>query len=107
MKYGRSSFDAIISAFPNLVSSSDGYFVLTADGMTSLKISSDYNAGQDDVVMETPLEPFVRAGLDASRLPEGFRAEGGRLYLAADYGDGTGTNDKARAALFEAVKADA
>lgn len=40
-------------------------------------------------------------------MPAGFRAEGGRLYLAADYGDGTGTNDRARAELFEAVKADA
>jgi len=106
LKYGRSSFDAIISAFPNLVSSSEGYFVLTADGMTSLKVSSDYHAGQDDIVLETPLEPFVRAGLDASRLPEGFRAEGDRLYLTTDYGDGAGTHDNVRDSLFEAVKAD-
>jgi hypothetical protein len=58
-------------------------------------------------MLKTPLGPFVCAGLDASRLPAGLRAEGGRLYLAADYGDGTGTNDRVRAALFEAVKADA
>jgi len=106
LQYGRISFDAIISAFPNLVSSSDGYFVLTADGTTSLKISSDYKAGQDDIVLETPLEPFVRAGLDASRLTEGLKAEGGMLYLATDYGDGTGKSDNVRDALFEAVKAD-
>lgn len=106
LKYGRSSFEAITDAFPDLVSSSDGYFTLTADGMTSLKVSSDFKAGRDDIVLETPIEPFVKAGLDASRLPEGFGAEGGRLYLTTDYGDGTGTHDNVRDALFEAIKAD-
>jgi hypothetical protein len=106
LKYSQESFDAITNAFPDLVSTSDGYSVLTVDGTTSLKASNDFKAGKDDILIETPLEPFTKAGLDVSKLPGGFEAEGGRLYLTTDYGDGTGSKDNLRDSLFEAVKAD-
>lgn len=105
LKYSQSSLDEITKAFPDLISYSDGYSVLTVDGMTSLKTSNDFNAGKDDILFETPLAPFVRAGLDVSNLPEGYKAEGDGFYLTTDYG-AAGKKDNVLGSLFEAVKTD-
>lgn len=87
------SLDAIVSANPALVSAPTAdipYFALSVDGATKLLVSNDYSLSTEDVLFETPLKPFVDAGLDVSKLPANYRADAENLYLTADYGSGKG-----------------
>lgn len=109
LKYSPTSLNNITKAFPTLVNNdtSDNYYKLTADGITTLKVSKDFKTtGKEDILIETPLKPFTDAGLDAAKLGEGYKAEGDTFYLTGDYGDGTGTKGTITDALFEAVKYD-
>jgi len=110
LKYSPQSLDAITKAFPDIVKPADmetHYAPLTVDGETSLIVSHDYSkTGKDDIMIETPLKPFADAGLDVSKLPEGYKVENDKFYLTSDYGNGTGLKDNMRDSLFDAVKAD-
>ena len=110
LKYSPGSLDAITTAFPKLIKDNtliDHYYYLTVDGAATLKISHDYDlTGKEDIVMETALKPFTDAGLDVSKLPDGYRVDGDKFLLTADYGKGTGMKDNVRDSLFEAVKYD-
>lgn len=110
LKYSPASLDQIVEKFPNLVTDitqDDHYYTLSADNETLLKISNDYSlTGQEDLVIQTPLKPFVDAGLDPARLGAGYRADDNSLYLVADFGAGTGKQSTITTALFESVKAD-
>jgi hypothetical protein len=110
LKYSPGSFDTILKAFPNLVKDNttvDHYYYLTVDGAATLKISHDYDlTGKEDIVMETALKPFTDAGLDVTKLGDGYRVDGDKFLLTADYGKGTGMKDTVGDSLFEAVKAD-
>jgi hypothetical protein len=109
LKYSPSSMDKIVEKFPTLVTDNtkiDHYFTLSADGETLLKVSSDFSlTGAEDVVIQTPLKPFVDAGLDPAKLGAGYRADETSLYLVADFGAGTGAQSTITNALFESVKA--
>lgn len=109
LKYAPGSLDAVTDADPDLLGGGggDGYFALTADGVTRLRVSRDFRAsGQEDVLLETPIQPFLDAGLDPSALGAGYAVEGPTLVLTGDYGDGTGATASFREALFQAVSAD-
>jgi len=110
LKYSPDSFKTIVEKYPNLVTDNtltDHYYYLTIDGETTLKISHDYDlTGTDDIVMETPLKPFVDAGLDVSKLGEGYKVADDMFYLTADYGKGSGMKDNITDSLFESVKYD-
>ncbi len=110
LKYSPGSFDTIVKTFPELVTDNtlkDHYYYLSVDGETTLKISHDYDlTGGDDLVIQTPIAPFISAGLDVTKLGEGYKADGTTLYLTADYGKGTGMKNTATDSLFESVKAD-
>jgi hypothetical protein len=85
----------------------DHYYYLTVDGETTLKISHDYElTGSDDIMLETPLQPFIDAGLDVSKLGNGYKVSDHMLYLTADYGNGDGMTDTITDSLFESVKPD-
>ena len=109
LNYSPSSMDKIVEKFPTLVTDNtkiDHYFTLSADGETLLKVSSDFSlTGAEDVVIQTPLKPFVDAGLDPAKLGAGYRADETSLYLVADFGAGTGAQSTITNALFESVKA--
>ena len=105
LKYSRESLNKLTNQFPNVVSETEKTISISADGETVLNISKDYSAGQDDIVMATPLQPFVDAGLDVAKLPEGFRADGGTLYLTTDFGDEEGEAATVADALFSAADA--
>lgn len=109
-KYSPKSFDTIASEFPELVTDntlSNHYYDLTVDGETTLMISHDYDlTGSEDIVIKTPLAPFVAAGLDTTKLTEGYKADATMFYLTVDYGKGTGMKDTVTDSLFESVKAD-
>ena len=109
LNYSPSSMDKIVEKFPTLVTDNtkiDHYFTLSADGETLLKVSSDFSlTGAEDVVIQTPLKPFVDAGLDPAKLGAGYRADETSLYLVADFGAGTGAQSTITNALFESVTA--
>ncbi|MEN6637138.1 MAG: hypothetical protein ABFC56_14895, partial [Clostridiaceae bacterium] len=72
LKYSPASLDQIVEKFQNLVTDTtqdDHYYTLSADNETLLKISNDYSlTGKEDLVIQTPLKPFVDAGLDPAKL---------------------------------------
>lgn len=110
LKYSPGSFEDIISKYPNLITDNtktDHYYYLTADNETTLKISHDYDlTGADDIMIETPLKPFTDAGLDVSKLGDGYKASNNMFYLTADYEKGTGMKESVTDSLFESVKYD-
>jgi len=110
LKYSPGSFEDIVTSDPDLVTDNtetDHYYVLTVDGETSLKISNDYElTGSNDIILETPLKPFTDAGLDVSKLGDGYQVTDDTLCLTADYGSGTGTKDTVTDALFESAAYD-
>ena len=110
LKYSPASLDTIVEKFPSIVTDStqtDHYFNLSADGETTLKVSHDFSlTGTEDVVIQTPLKPFLDAGLDPSKLGAGYRTDDTSLYLVADFGAGSGEQNTLTKALFESVKAD-
>jgi hypothetical protein len=109
LKYSPDSLKKIVDKYPELVTdvtAADGYYSLSADGETALLVSRDYKAtGAEDILLETPLQPFIDAGLEPSKLGEGYKAEGGTFYLTADYGS-SGKADDFTDALFKSVKAE-
>lgn len=109
-KYSPDSFKTIADKYPNIITDNtltDHYYYLTIDSETTIKISHDYSlTGTDDIMLQTPLKPFVDAGLDTSKLGEGYKVADDKLYLTADYGKGSGMKDTVIDSLFESVKYD-
>ena len=110
LKYSPSSLDKIVEKFPTLVTDNtetDHYFYLSVDGETALKVSHEFDmTGVEDVVIQTPLKPFVDAGLDPAALGTVYRTDETSLFLVADFGAGSGEKDSITASIFESVKAD-
>ncbi len=110
LKYSPDSFENIVDKYPDLVTDNtltDHYYYLTVDGETTVKISHDYElTGADDIMIETPLRPFVDAGLDVSKLGDGYKVVDDMFYLTAEYGNGTGMKDAVTDSLFESVTSD-
>lgn len=110
LKYAPGSFQKIVDKYPNLITdktTEEHYYYFTIDGETTLKISHDYDlTGTEDIVIATPLKPFVDAGLDVTKLTSGYRADADTFYLTVDDGNGTGMKKTVKDSLFESVKAD-
>ena len=58
------------------------------------------------MLFETPLKPFVDAGLDVSKLPANYRADGDNLLLVADFGSVAKEQSSLTDALFSAATFD-
>lgn len=109
LKYSQKSFEDIVTAFPELSSQAepDDYYTLTVDGETKLEISKNYsNSGSEDIRLATPLKPFADAGLDVSKLGDGYKTDETQFYLARDFGSGSSKASAVNQALFESVKYD-
>jgi hypothetical protein len=110
LKYSPGSLDAIQQAAPQIITDNtltDHYYYITIDGETTLKVSHDYSlTGNEDIVFETSLKAFTDAGLDVSKLGNGYKTDGDKFYLTAGYGSGTGMKDTLTDSMFEAVKYD-
>lgn len=107
LKYSPGSLDAITAAYPSLVTDktqTDNYYYITVDSETTLKVSRDYSlTGNEDIIIKTPLKPFLDAGLEVNKLGDGYRTDDTMFYLTADYGNGTGTKDTLTESVFESV----
>lgn len=89
----KKSFKSITEAIPDQISSAedDTSWVLTApDGMAKFIFSKDFSKSEKDVMLEIDAKPFLDAGLDASKLPEGI-LDGEVIRVGADLGDDTVT----------------
>lgn len=105
-KFSRESFEDIAENYPAVIGQTDTGYTVSSDGKTMLRISADFSAGTDDIVVITPLAPFINAGLDVSRLGDGLGADDESLYMTTDFGSKSGKADTAADALFAAVDAD-
>lgn len=107
LKYSQESFGNIMKAYPTLVTETkDNYYSLTVDKETLLKVSRDYSASEEDIVLSTPIQPFIKAGLDVAKLGKGYKTDDANLYLVTDFGKGSGAKSTVEQALFESVTAD-
>ena len=109
LKYSPSSLNKILEKYPALVTDStqsDRSFSLSVDGETLLNVSRDFSLSEvEDVAIQTPLKPFVDAGLDPAKLSAGYRTDENSLFVIADFGAGSGAQSAFTTALFESVKA--
>ena len=105
-KYSKTSFAAIVGAYPNLVQDEGNAYGISVDGDTRLVVSKDFGASEDDITMDVALAPFTAAGLDPAKLGVGYRVAGDRLELTADYGTGSGARGTVTDALEAAADAE-
>lgn len=106
-KYSKQSFSDLLKADPSLVLEGKKHdYILTVDGKTRLTVSRDYSKSEEDLVLSTPIQPFLDAGLDVAKLGKPYQADGTTLSLVTDFGKGTGEKNSPEQALFESVTAD-
>ena len=110
LKYSQDSFNQIAGDYPTMVTDNtltDHYYYVTVDGVTTLKISHDYElTGTDDIMIETPLAPFLAAGLAIEKLGTGYKVTDDMLLITSDYENGTGMKDTITDSLFQSVAYD-
>ncbi len=83
------SFEAVLNAEGDLVTEAadfDGWSLEAPDKTTRLIISSDYSKTSEDIILETDAAPFLDAGLDTSKLPEGMYT-GDKIVVGINLGD--------------------
>ena len=83
-----SSFESVINELPIEADSEDSSWILTApDNSAKFLWSKDFSSTTDyDVKLELDPQPFINAGLDISKLPEGA-IYGDKIILGTDLSD--------------------
>ena len=83
-----SSFESVINELPIEADSEDSSWILTApDNSAKFFWSMDFSSTTDyDVKLELNSQPFINAGLDISKLPEGA-IYGDKIILGTDLSD--------------------
>lgn len=89
-KASVASFEAVIQAAGDniIADEQNGGWALTApDGTARFIWSLDFSKTSEyDVMLETEAQPFIDAGLDVSKLPEGMISDG-KLIVGTNLGD--------------------
>ncbi len=84
------SFEAVVASLGDKVTEDTefgGYSLLAPDGTARFLWSSDYSkTNSNDVQLVIDAQPFIDAGLDTAKLPEGMLA-GDKLILGTELGD--------------------
>ena len=83
-----SSFESVINELPIEADSEDSSWIITApDNSAKFFWSMDFSSTTDyDVKLELNSQPFINAGLDISKLPEGV-INGDKIILGTDLSD--------------------
>ena len=84
------SFEALSQSI-EWKSEEDKFTLVAPDQSVSLAINKSF-ASENDVVMSVDAAPFVAAGLDVSKLPEGLYVDGRLNYVTSIEGTTTYTN---------------
>jgi hypothetical protein len=87
------SFAALLAAVKDHAQPTDTGYAITSPAGTERFLFGD------KVAMELELAPFVNAGLDAAKLPDGYAADGDKLIISA--ANAGYTREATAAALFE------
>lgn len=85
---GLKSFEAL-AAVPalNTQVNADGYVTLTAPNGESVSLTTKPEASDKDLLLTLDLAPFVAAGLDITKLPEGYSTNDNQLIIASEFTD--------------------
>jgi hypothetical protein len=93
----KTSFDEILKVIPNNVVADDangGWALNAPDDSARFIWSKDFATSPDyDVMLEFDAQPFIDAGLDADKLPEGMLV-GDKIIVGSDLGDDSITYEK-------------
>ena len=98
------SFEALSQSI-EWKSEGDKFTLVAPDQSVSLAINQSF-ASENDVVMSVDAAPFVAAGLDVSKLPEGFYVDGRLNYVTSIEGTTTYTNVTEAFADILSIQAD-
>jgi hypothetical protein len=82
------AFDRLLAAVPdNLTNNGEGSFRIEApDQSAAFLWSSDYSLTENDAWLEVDIAPFLAAGLDVTKLPEGM-VKDDKLVVGNDFSD--------------------
>ena len=98
------SFEALSQSI-EWKSEGDTFLIDAPDQSVSLSIAQSFTS-ENDVVMSVDAAPFVAAGLDVSKLPEGFYVDGRLNYVTSIEGTTTYTNVTEAFADILSIQAD-
>ena len=98
------SFEALSQSI-EWKSEGDKFTLVAPDQSVSLAINQSF-ASENDVVMSVDAAPFVAAGLDVSKLPEGLYVDGRLNYVTSIEGTTTYTNVTEAFADILSIQAD-
>lgn len=100
------SFEKLINIKSNQVvtnGQTGEYSIISPDGQAAFIISKDFNnTSSYDVRLEVNAQPFIEAGLDLSKLPEGM-AIGDKLIVGKDL-ESTTIKDNSKSSLIESYR---
>lgn len=91
-KVAVTSFDALTKAIPAQVtfdSAKGGWAINGLDGKERIILSKDFRSNNPDISLEFDAAPFVKAGLDAAKLPAGqyiYDGATGKITMPFKYG---------------------
>lgn len=105
-KYSLESWNKLQTAFPTIISDTGDAYEITSDGETKLIVNKDYASTDGDILLMTPLAPFTDAGLDLTKLGDGYIVDETSLYAMGEYGAGNGKKATVSDALFESAALD-
>lgn len=83
------SFDAVLTAMKAKVAADDtfgGWSITSPDNEARFLWSKDFSKTNTDAYLEVDAQPFIDAGLDVSKLPEGM-VVGDKIIVGTDLGD--------------------
>ncbi len=108
-RHSITSFEAVLKTIPDKVQANDlnaGWSLEAPDGSARFIWSEDYSKSPlHDVMLEFDAEPFVKAGLDTSELPENYIAYEVMLMVGKKLGDDklTDKGDPTPLAAYEQI----
>ncbi|MDF2484883.1 MAG: uncharacterized protein K0R46_1051 [Herbinix sp.] len=83
------SYEAILTSMQSRVSADDsngGWSLQSPDDEARFVWTKDFNKTTTDVMLEVAAQPFIDAGLDVTKLPEGM-VVGDKIIIGTDLGD--------------------
>jgi hypothetical protein len=91
-KVAVTSFDALTKAIPDKVifdDAKEGWAINGLDGKARIILSKDFSSNNPDITLEFDAAPFLKAGLDATKLPAGkyiYDGATGKITMPFKYG---------------------
>ncbi len=104
-KVAVTSFDTLLKSIPDKVafdSAKGGWSIDGLDGKEKIILSKDFSSSKPDIAVEFDAEPFVKAGLDVTKLPVdkySYDKSTGKITMPYEYGQDKFQADTEKSAL--------